>query len=226
MKLTVAHKVIIGFGFITLLLLIASVSALSSFRSITNANTQVNELAVPAQQQSNLAQIQLLQLARLTASGFTAEQHNDIERYQQNFQQQQQQFSQLVQGFQQLIAGGTLQQNLQTAAEHAHRYMQATEQMFSARLQSLTYQQQLSTELGEMETLLDETGAALIELSELALPRNQQTAEIIAGTAARLDGQLVGLVNTLRETAGYNDVAQFERNKDNISFGSSDMQER
>ncbi|GHG61966.1 methyl-accepting chemotaxis protein [Alishewanella longhuensis] len=224
MKLTVAHKVIIGFGFITLLLLIASISALSSFRSITNANTQVNELAVPAQQQSNLAQIQLLQLARLTASGFTAEQSSDITRYQQNFQQQQQQFGQLIQGFQQLIASGTLQQSLQTAAEHANRYMQATEQMFSARLQSLTYQQQLSTELSNMESLLDETGAALIELSELELPRNQQTAEIIAGTAARLDGQLVGLVNTLRETASYNDVVQFERNKDNISFAVSDMQ--
>lgn len=224
MKLTVAHKVIIGFGFITLLLLIASISALSSFRSITNANTQVNELAVPAQQQSNLAQIQLLQLARLTASGFTAEQSSDIQRYQQNFQQQQQQFGQLVQGFQQLTAGGSLQQTLQTAATHASRYMQATEQMFVARLQSLTYQDHLSAELTNIESLLDEAGAALIELSELELPRNQQTAEIIAGTAARLDGQLVGLVNTLRETAGYNDVAQFERNKDNTNFAVSDMQ--
>lgn len=224
MKLTVAHKVIIGFGFITLLLLIASISALSSFRSITNANTQVNELAVPAQQQSNLAQIQLLQLARLTASGFTAEQSSDIQRYQQNFQQQQQQFGQLVQGFQQLAAGGSLQQTLQTAAAHASRYMQATEQMFVARLQSLSYQDHLSAELTNIESLLDEAGAALIELSELELPRNQQTAEIIAGTAARLDGQLVGLVNTLRETAGYNDVAQFERNKDNTNFAVSDMQ--
>ena len=224
MKLTVAHKVIIGFGFITLLLLIASISALSSFRSITNANTQVNELAVPAQQQSNLAQIQLLQLARLTASGFTAEQSSDIQRYQQNFQQQQQQFGQLVQGFQQLTAGGSLQQTLQTAAAHASRYMQATEQMFVARLQSLSYQDHLSAELTNIESLLDEAGAALIELSELELPRNQQTAEIIAGTAARLDGQLVGLVNTLRETAGYNDVAQFERNKDNTNFAVSDMQ--
>lgn len=224
MKLTVAHKVIIGFGFITLLLLIASISALSSFRSITNANTQVNELAVPAQQQSNLAQIQLLQLARLTASGFTAEQRSDIERYQQSFLQEQQKYKQLVQSFQQLITGGDLQKSLQTAAEHANRYMQATEQMFSARLQSLTYQQQLNTELSNMESLLDETGAALIELSELELPRNQQTAEIIAGTAARLDGQLVGLVNTMRETASYADMAQFERNKDNISFALSDMQ--
>lgn len=224
MKLKVAHKVIIGFGFITLLLLIASLSALSSFRSITNANSQVNELAVPAQQQSNLAQIQLLRLARLTASGFTAEQLSEIQRYQQSFLQEQAQFGQLVENFPQLSAGGELQQSLDSATQHANQSIAATIQMFNARLQSLNHHAELTEELAQLEILLDEAGAALIELSELELPRNRQTAEIIAGTAARLDGQLVGLVNTLRETAGYSEYAQFERNKDNISFALSDMQ--
>lgn len=224
MKLKVAHKVIIGFGFITLLLLIASLSALSSFRSITNANSQVNELAVPAQQQSNLAQIQLLRLARLTASGFTAEQLSEIQRYQQSFLQEQAQFGQLVENFPQLSAGGELQQSLDSATQHANQSIAATIQMFNARLQSLNHHTELTEELAQLEILLDEAGAALIELSELELPRNRQTAEIIAGTAARLDGQLVGLVNTLRETAGYSEYAQFERNKENISFALSDMQ--
>ncbi len=224
MKLTVAHKVIIGFGFITLLLLIASLSALSSFRSVTAANTQMNELAVPAQQQSNQAQILLLQLARLTASGFTAEQQADIERYQQNFNQQQLAFNQLLGQFQQLNLGGELQQSLNSATEHANSYTEASSTMFGARLSSLRLQQQLSTELARLETLLDEAGAALIELSELELPRNRQTAEIIAGTAGRLDGQLVGLVNTLRETAAYSEYSQLERNQDNVSFALSDMQ--
>lgn len=224
MKLKVAHKVIIGFGFITLLLLIASLSALSSFRSITNANSQVNELAVPAQQQSNLAQIQLLRLARLTASGFTAEQLSEIQRYQQSFLQEQAQFGQLVENFPQLSAGGELQQSLDSATQHANQSIAATIQMFNARLQSLNHHAELTEELAQLEILLDEAGAALIELSELELPRNRQTAEIIAGTAARLDGQLVGLVNTLRETAGYSEYAQFERNKENISFALSDMQ--
>lgn len=224
MKLKVAHKVIIGFGFITLLLLIASLSALSSFRSITKANSQVNELAVPAQQQSNLAQIQLLRLARLTASGFTAEQLSEIQRYQQSFLQEQAQFGQLVENFPQLSAGGELQQSLDSATQHANQSIAATIQMFNARLQSLNHHAELTEELAQLEILLDEAGAALIELSELELPRNRQTAEIIAGTAARLDGQLVGLVNTLRETAGYSEYAQFERNKENISFALSDMQ--
>jgi methyl-accepting chemotaxis protein len=224
MKLTVAHKVIIGFGFITLLLLVASLSALSSFRSVTIANTQMNELAVPAQQQSNQAQILLLQLARLTASGFTAEHEADIARYQQSFLQQQQAFNQLLSQFLQLQLGGELQQNLDNATEHANRYTAASTEMFSARLRSLSLLQQVGNELTQLESLLDEAGAALIELSELELPRNRQTAEIIAGTAGRLDGQLVGLVNTLREMAAYTEYTQLERNQDNISFALSDMQ--
>ena len=78
MKLTVAHKVIIGFGFIAILLLIASLSSLWSFAVVSDSSNRVNEVVVPAQQQSNKAQIQLLKLAKLSALGFTAEQSKDI----------------------------------------------------------------------------------------------------------------------------------------------------
>ncbi|WP_445425437.1 methyl-accepting chemotaxis protein [Alishewanella sp. HL-SH06] len=224
MKLKVAHKVSIGFAFITLLLLFASISALGIFRSITRANTQVNEQALPAQQQSNLEQIQLLKLARLSSAGFNAEQQNAIERQQQQFLQAQRAFAELTEGFTQLNVDSALQQKLQQATEFAKGYTDAAAKMFQARLSSLSYQQQLNSELAELEILLDEAGASLIELSELELPRDKQLAAIIAGTAARLDGQLVGLINTLRETAGYSDYAQFAPNEQNIEFAVSDMQ--
>ena len=63
--LKVAHKVIIGFGFIALLLLLSSGSALVSFSAVTRSSELVNQLAVPVQQQSNMAQIQLLKLLKL-----------------------------------------------------------------------------------------------------------------------------------------------------------------
>ena len=78
LKLKVAHKVIIGFGFITLLLLLSSGSALLSFATITDSSERVNQLAVPVQQQSNAAQIQLLKLAKLSALGYTAETDSDM----------------------------------------------------------------------------------------------------------------------------------------------------
>ncbi len=83
MKLTVAHKVILGFGFIALLLLFASLSSLWSFAVVSESTSKVNDIAVPVQQQSNQAQIELLKLAKLSALGFTADEPKAIEQYQQ-----------------------------------------------------------------------------------------------------------------------------------------------
>lgn len=226
MKLTVAHKVIIGFTFITLLLLITSLFALKSFHQITYANTQVNQVAIPAQQQSNQTQIQLLQLARLTASGYNAEQQSDITRYQQRFEQEQQMFQQQLATLQQLDNRDShIQQSMQSAAEHATQAMQATASMFSARLSSLTYQQKLVENQAILETQLEDAGNLLLELSELTLPRtNRATTEVIAGTATRLDGQLIGLLNTVKETTSYTEYTLFSRNEQNVSFALSDIQ--
>ncbi len=82
MKLTVAHKVILGFGFIAVLLLFASLSSLWSFAVVSDSGSRVNDIAVPVQQQSNQAEIQLLKLAKLSALGFMADQTKQISQFQ------------------------------------------------------------------------------------------------------------------------------------------------
>ena len=103
MKLTVANKVKLGFGVIALLLLIASLSSLWSFFTISSSSTKVNDIAVPAQQQSNLAQIQLLKLAKLSALGFTAEQAADISKYQSEFTSAAESFNSVAKQLSQLL---------------------------------------------------------------------------------------------------------------------------
>ena len=48
--------------------------------------------------------------------------------------------------------------------------------------------------------------------------------EQISGNAGRIDGQILGLLNTVREVAGYVDLAMLERNQQNIGFTLSDIQ--
>ena len=48
--------------------------------------------------------------------------------------------------------------------------------------------------------------------------------ELIAGSANRIDGQLLGLLNTLKEVAGYTELSAAETAGENISFTLSDMQ--
>lgn len=224
-SLKVAHKVIIGFGFIALLLLLSSGSALLSFAAITQSSNRVNTLAVPVQQQSNATQIQLLKLAKLSALGFTAEQSSEISQYQQQFNSG----SQTLRT--QLAALATLTntepaftQPLMDIDNHYQQYATAVDTMFNSRLQSIAMQHQVQTELAELEQLIDNIGANLLDISYLELRGGRQQNELIAGSANRIDGQLLGLLNTLKEVAAYNELATAETGQESISFTLSDMQ--
>ncbi|WP_213996246.1 methyl-accepting chemotaxis protein [Arsukibacterium sp.] len=225
MTLKVAHKVILGFGFIAALLLLASILALFSFNTVTRYSNDVNQLAVPAQQQSNLAQIQLLKLAKLSALGFTAEQQAEIDNYQQQFVASRNQFSSLINDFNQLTAqDNALQLPLQTALGHFEQYSKAVDTMFAARSQSNAAAEAVASELKQLETAIDDAGASLLDLADADLSVDATMMEQISGNAGRIDGQILGLLNTVREVAGYVDLAVLERNQQNIGFTLSDIQ--
>ncbi len=225
MKLTVAHKVSIGFGFIALLLLIASLSSLWSFAVVSDASSRVNEIAVPAQQQSNNAQIQLLKLAKLSALGFTAEQDAEISKYQAEFAKAEQQYQNNFNGLQKLLQQDPqLNKPLQEAGKHYDDYVAAVKLMFSARLQSLSSAKTAAAELTTLVQLIDDAGATLLDISYLEVAGKKQQLELIAGAAGRVDGQLLTLMQTLRETGAYSDINQLTESQQNIEFALSDMQ--
>ena len=224
-QLKVAHKVIIGFGFIALLLLLSSTSALLSFSAITQSSEQVNALAVPVQQQSNAAQIQLLKLAKLSALGYTAETDPAIQSYQQQFDNGSAALRQQLATLAALTAGESRFTDILSNIDNRYQqYATAVDSMFNARLQSNTLQHQVHTEFAALEQLIDNIGANLLDISYLELPGGAGQMELIAGSANRIDGQLLGLLNTLKEVAAYDDKSQAETAQENISFSLSDMQ--
>jgi methyl-accepting chemotaxis protein len=225
MKLTVAHKVIIGFGFIALLLLVASLSSLWSFAVVSDSSNRVNEIAVPAQQQSNKAQIQLLKLAKLSALGFTAEQTKDIQQYQSDFASAESLYQQNMQQLQALLATDTtLNKPLNEAATYYQAYVTAVTAMFDAKLATVTAGEAASGELTALVQLIDDAGATLLDISYLETPGKKQQIELIAGAAGRVDGQLLQMMQTVRETGAYTDINQLAESQQNIEFALSDLQ--
>lgn len=224
MTLTIAHRIILGFGLIVLLLVVASGSALLSFLSIEESTRNVNERAIPTQQLSNQAQIRLLSMANASAQGFSAEEPALIS-------QQQQLFTQADSGLQQLLQQAAelteqhheLQQTLQQAEQQSSAYRQSVRQMFTLRMEVEQSRAEVQQVFQQLEQQLDALGALLLDLSYLD-GADSDTLELIEGTAGRIDGQLLGLINTLREVANANELTQLQRSEDNINFAFSDMQ--
>lgn len=225
MKLSVAQKVIIGFGFIAFLLLVASLSSLWSFSVVSTASEHVNDVAVPAQQQSNSAQIQLLKLAKLSALGFTTEQQADISKFQTDFTNAEQQYHQNIETLQQLLqADPQLSSQLTQADQHYQAYVSAVNQMFTAKLTAVTAGEAATAELNQLVQLIDDAGATLLDISYLQVAGKKSQLDLIAGAAGRVDGQLLALMQTIKETNAYTDVAQLAESQQNIEFALSDMQ--
>lgn len=223
--LKVAHKVVIGFGFIAVLLLLSSGSALLSFSAISQSGHQVNQTAVPVQQQSNAAQIQLLKLAKMSALGYTAETDDDISHYQQQFNSGSQALHQQLSTLASLTTNNpSFSQTLIEIDNRYQQYAAAVSSMFNARLRSNTLQRTVQAEFSALEQLVDNIGANLLDISYLELPGGEQQMELIAGTANRIDGQLLGLLNTLKEVSNYTEQAAAEAGQENIGFALSDMQ--
>lgn len=225
MKLRVAHKIYLGFGFIALLLLVASLSSLWSFAVVNSTSSQMNETAVPVQQQSNMAQIQLLKLAKLSALGYTAEDASRIKSYQNEFTQAAEVYRNRMASLTPLVAKEpTLQKPLAEAQQTYQAYQQAVEQLFKARLEAITQGEQAAAELKELENLIDAAGATLVDISFLEAPGKTSQMELLEGAAGRVDGQLLGLLKTVREIAAMTDPEQLASSQENLGFAFSDMQ--
>ncbi|EGM77599.1 methyl-accepting chemotaxis protein [Rheinheimera sp. A13L] len=225
MKLRVAHKIYLGFGFIALLLLVASLSSLWSFAVVNSTSSQMNETAVPVQQQSNMAQIQLLKLAKLSALGYTAEDAKRIKSYQDEFTQAAEVYRNRMASLTPLVAKEpTLQKPLAEAQQTYQAYQQAVEQLFKARLEAIAQGDQASAELKELENLIDTAGATLVDISFLEAPGKTSQMELLEGAAGRVDGQLLGLLKTVREIAAMTNPEQLASSQENLGFAFSDMQ--
>lgn len=225
MKLRVAHKIYLGFGFIALLLLVASLSSLWSFAVVNSTSSQMNETAVPVQQQSNMAQIQLLKLAKLSALGYTAEDAAKIKSYQNEFSQTSDIFRSRMETLTPLVTKEpALQKPLAEAQQTSLSYQQAVEQLFKARLEAIALGDKAAAELKELENLIDTAGATLVDISFLEAPGKASQMELLEGAAGRVDGQLLGLLKTVREIAAMTDPAQLASSQENLEFAFSDMQ--
>jgi methyl-accepting chemotaxis protein len=225
MKLRVAHKIYLGFGFIALLLLVASLSSLWSFAVVNSSSSRMNETAVPVQQKSNMAQIQLLKLAKLSALGYTAEDAAKIKSYQQEFNQTSEIYSNQIASLTPLVAEeASLQKPLAEAQQTSQAYQQAVELLFKARLEAIAQGDKAAAELKELESLIDAAGATLVDISFLEAPGKAAQMALLEGAAGRVDGQLLGLLKTVREIAAMTDPAQLATSQENLQFAFSDMQ--
>ena len=72
MKLTVALRIIGGFGVISLLLLIIGITSYNRLNTISTATTEVNTVSIPALENSAMMKSEFVVMSKLSLQAFNA----------------------------------------------------------------------------------------------------------------------------------------------------------
>jgi methyl-accepting chemotaxis protein len=225
MVLKVAHKVIIGFTVILLLLLFASISSIGILTDIKSATTKVDDFALPIQKYGNEVQKQLLKQAKSSALIATTPSVDKLEKLKKQFKQQGELLVKNTQRIDQVLHVFPNIKNLNDFKTAYKNYTDEVEKMFAYRIADLTKRVELSAKQKALYDILDEASAILGDLSYLEDPANQKQIDRIVGAASQIEGYLFTLTDATKAIISINNLDEVKKSQEAINFGIDNIEQ-
>ena len=219
-QLSFNQKVGFGFAVIILLLLTSGLSSLWTLNDIDGSTSLVNETAVPVVKESNDVQIQLLKLAKLSSLAFNAVNKKQIEEYRKEFDEGAEQFSKRYQSLQSRASKDSDMQALVIGIKSNYDlYRYAVIEMFEAKLEVLAARERMIAEADTLLGLLDNVGAALVEIQYYVAPEEyKDQMKLVTGFAEQSDTLMLGVLKTIEEIKITTDAGRLGSGMDEFRF--------
>lgn len=198
LNITIKQKIIFGFTSIGLLLLTASSLFYHSLNKISDANSNVETLAVPVQKQSNALQIQLLKMMERAAVAYTQAEVDDLQLSLEKFNQLQDSYNQTVK---QLTQKVTEQAQMQSALKQAQmqyqQYSTDIQAMFVAKIAQQHAITNFKKQYKTFENARYQASTNMLDLEIIDAGEQYQLLDEVIGTGSRVDDSLYTLGNTM-----------------------------
>ncbi len=224
MVVKVAHKVILGFGIILLLLVFASVSSIGILVDIQSATSEVDEFAIPVQKHSNAMQILLLKQAKISALVSSVTSYERLEQLQTQFNHQGSKLQSEIVSLSRMLAGNTSERFLNQFDENYQDYVNSVELMFANKKSYLESSAQLIVKQQALDGYLDEAGAILVDLTYLEDDEKQAQIDRIAGSAGQVEGYIINLTESAKEIMSLSEILAVSESKETIKLAITNVE--
>ena len=224
MNVKVAHKIVLGFTVILLLLIFASVSSIGILANIEEATVQVDELAIPVQKQSNAIQIGLLKQAKQASQISSVSDEAALINLRNTFNEQGSSLKSDEQKLKALALPSSLVQQLNQFQLDYDGFVQTVDTMFNFKSQVLSQTKALLVFEQELNAHLDEAGALLVDLTYLEDPDEQATIDRIAGSAGQIEGYLINVTDATKSVMALSDIDEVTESKALIEQSLSNIE--
>ncbi len=223
--LKVAHKVIIGFAVILLLLLFSSISSVGILSDIKAATAKVDDFALPIQNYANAVQKQLLKQAKLSSFIPTSRAESDFEQLKNSFAQQGKILVEQKKLIEKMLHAFPNIDNLNSFNLAYQQYTSAVTAMFYHRSAEIKQTRIFIEQLKILDDIFYETGAVLGDLSYLEDPDNQGQVDRIVGSASQVEGFIFNLTDATKTILSINTIAEVEESQQTIEFAISNVEQ-
>jgi len=198
LNLTIKQKIIFGFTAIGLLLLTASSFFYHSLNKISDANSNVETLAVPVQKQSVVLQVQLLKMMKQAAVAYTQTDIDGLKESLRHFNQLQNNYSETGQLLLLKVSDhGQMKSALKQAQHQYQQYLLQIQTMFSAKIAHQEAIQDFQNNYQSFEDARFQASSSMLDLEIIDAQGQEKLLDEVIGTGSRIDDALYTLGNTM-----------------------------
>ena len=168
MKLTVALRIIGGFGVISLLLLVIGITSYMSLNSINASTTQVNEISIPALENSAVLQREFVKMSKVSLQAFYATEVKQVKDLENQFSAEQALYDTAAKALQTVVAEEeTLANSFKEVSSSYTEFTPVSKKLFAELSKSLTLRDQIAAQLSDVELNSDDSASLLLDFSDV-----------------------------------------------------------
>lgn len=168
MKLTVALRIIGGFGVISLLLLVIGITSYMSLNSINASTTQVNEISIPALENSAVLQSEFVKMSKVSLQAFYATEVKQVKDLENQFSAEQALYDTAAKALQTVVAEEeTLANSFKEVSSSYTEFTPVSKKLFAELSKSLTLRDQIASQLSDVELNSDDSASLLLDFSDV-----------------------------------------------------------
>lgn len=208
-----------GFSTIGILLIAGSIFFYNSLTQISQANRNVELLAVPVQKQSNALQIKLLNMMKIGALGFTQKDAPGLIKSEQAYANLNQEFQSAVTVLRgKLVDQPIMLQTLQQAQVYYRAYVSQTEKFYLLKKSVASANKSFEIHYQKFLKSRDKASNKMLDLELLVLPGDDGLLADIIGNGARIDDMLFTMQSTMSGLKQVTELNVLAQHKDDVSF--------
>lgn len=196
MKLTVALRIVGGFGVISLLLLFIGITSYNRLSTIRDSTSLVNTISIPALENSAVLQSEFVKMSKISQQAFYANEVQQVKDLETQFAAEKVLYNAAATSLQTIVAEEPELANTFKAISSTYaEFIPKSDELFKQLSLALSLRDQLNDQLSELESTADDSTSLILDFSDIRDVSRRFPKAYAAST--EMETNLNSLVSTL-----------------------------